>query len=199
MEKRTQPTEQARAWLDPAVDFVLAHGLAGLTLRPLAMALGTSDRMVNYHFGSKEQLVARIVERASERLAALMTKRLTPAPNTAYEVLGRFWTSLIDAETAPYVRLYFELWIAASREPALYAEAVERITSGWLVLVENMLAETGDRLQPGVAVDALGFDGLIIVRSALGSGSADAAAERLARRLTRAPDNRPRPTAKKVL
>ena len=36
---------------------VLAHGLGGASLRPLAKAAGTSDRMLIYHFGTKEALI----------------------------------------------------------------------------------------------------------------------------------------------
>ena len=35
-----------------ATDHALEHGLIGLSLRPLAAAIGTSDRMLIYHFGS---------------------------------------------------------------------------------------------------------------------------------------------------
>ena len=41
-----------------ATDYVLEHGLVGLSLRPLAAELGTSDRMLLYHFASKDDLVA---------------------------------------------------------------------------------------------------------------------------------------------
>ena len=37
---------------------VLAHGLGEASLRPLAKAAGTSDRMLLYHFGTKEALIA---------------------------------------------------------------------------------------------------------------------------------------------
>jgi len=36
--------------LDRVTDHVLEHGLIGLTLRPVAAAIGTSDRMLIYHF-----------------------------------------------------------------------------------------------------------------------------------------------------
>ena len=49
-----------------ATDYVLEHGLLDLSLRPLAAALGTSDRMLLYHFGDKLNLVATIL-RALER------------------------------------------------------------------------------------------------------------------------------------
>ena len=38
---------------EAATDYVLEHGLIGLSLRPLAAALGTSDRMLLYHFGAR--------------------------------------------------------------------------------------------------------------------------------------------------
>lgn len=56
--------------LDQVTDHVLEHGLIGLTLRPVAAALGTSDRMLLYHFGSRDGLVAAVVARTGERSIA---------------------------------------------------------------------------------------------------------------------------------
>ena len=56
--------------LDAVTDHVLAEGLIGLTLRPVAAALGTSDRMLIYHFGSRDALVSAVVDRASARAVA---------------------------------------------------------------------------------------------------------------------------------
>ena len=53
--------------LDQVTDHVLEHGLIGLTLRPVAAAIGTSDRMLIYHFGSRDGLVSAVVARAGER------------------------------------------------------------------------------------------------------------------------------------
>ena len=47
--------------LDKAADYVLEHGLEGLSLRPLAAALGTSPRMLLYDFESKERLVDEVL------------------------------------------------------------------------------------------------------------------------------------------
>jgi AcrR family transcriptional regulator len=169
----TALSEQARAWLDPAVDFVLERGLAGLTLRPLAVALGTSDRMVIYHFGSKERLVAQIVARASERLALTIGAQLSPVRATPSRVVHRFWSAMTAPATMPYIQLYVELWSAAAREPEAYAAAVQQISSGWLALVQQMFRATGKRIRPGAAIDTLAFlDGLILVRGAMG-GTAD--------------------------
>ena len=47
--------------LDTVTDHVLERGLIDLTLRPLAAAIGTSDRMLIYHFGSRDALVSAVV------------------------------------------------------------------------------------------------------------------------------------------
>jgi AcrR family transcriptional regulator len=61
--------ERRAELIDAALDYVMAHGLVGLSLRPLAAQLGTSDRMLIYHFGSKERLVGEVLARAQQRLA----------------------------------------------------------------------------------------------------------------------------------
>ena len=50
-----------------ATDYVLEHGLIGLSLRPLAAELGTSDRMLLYHFTDKDDLVATVLRVSNDR------------------------------------------------------------------------------------------------------------------------------------
>ncbi|MGI5222653.1 TetR/AcrR family transcriptional regulator [Nocardia sp. CA-290969] len=45
--------------LDAVVGYIAEHGLADLSLRPLAAALGTSSRMLIYYFGTKEELLVQ--------------------------------------------------------------------------------------------------------------------------------------------
>jgi AcrR family transcriptional regulator len=47
--------------LQAMVAHVLTHGVAEASLRPLARAAGTSDRMLIYHFGSKQGLIGEIL------------------------------------------------------------------------------------------------------------------------------------------
>lgn len=56
--------------LDQVVDHVREHGLIGLTLRPLAKAIGTSDRMLLYHFTSRDALVTAVIARSEDRAIA---------------------------------------------------------------------------------------------------------------------------------
>jgi hypothetical protein len=47
---------------------LVAHGVTNASLRPMAARLGTSPRMLMFHFTSKEQLVREALERLHARL-----------------------------------------------------------------------------------------------------------------------------------
>jgi AcrR family transcriptional regulator len=70
-------------------DHVLDQGLIGLTLRPVAAAVGTSDRMLIYHFTSRDALVSAVVEEATERAIAAV-EGLSAAPDVRTAV-NRLW------------------------------------------------------------------------------------------------------------
>ena len=75
--------------LERVTDHVLAHGLIGLTLRPLAAAVGTSDRMLLYHFGSRDALVSAVVAEATAR-ATRAVGTLPPAPSVR-DAVNQLW------------------------------------------------------------------------------------------------------------
>ena len=68
--------------LAAAVDHILEHGLSDLSLRELATAIGTSHRMLIYHFGSREGLVVAVIQTVEEAqraaFADLDTEDLSP-------------------------------------------------------------------------------------------------------------------------
>src|SRR5204863_5443118 len=67
--------------LAAATQHVLDHGMAKLSLRPLARALSTSPRMLLYHFGSKEQLVTEVLAAARTRQAELTAGWVAEQPD----------------------------------------------------------------------------------------------------------------------
>lgn len=89
------------------LEYVRAHGVADLSLRPLAEELGTSPRMLIYHFGSKEQMLVEALKRSREaqfeRLTVWSAKYLLP------EVMRRYWRWASSPEFEPYTRLFFEV------------------------------------------------------------------------------------------
>ena len=50
--------------LERCYAYVLEHGLASVSLRPLAAAVGSSPRVLLFLFGSKDELVRELLARA---------------------------------------------------------------------------------------------------------------------------------------
>jgi AcrR family transcriptional regulator len=123
----TDPTQLERT-LARATDYVLAHGLTGLSLRPLAAALDTSPRMLLYHFGSKEDLVAAVLAEARRRGAARLAENLPPMSVPPEKRLRGIWAWISAPERAPFVRLFFEVHAAGLAAPEDYPDRAATIT-----------------------------------------------------------------------
>ncbi len=99
--------QDRREWLiEAATDHVLEHGLIGLTLRPLASAIGTSDRMLIYHFGSHAGLVAAVTARASDRSTAMV--QALPAAPTVRSAVNRLWAAYDDPTLGRCLDVYIQ-------------------------------------------------------------------------------------------
>lgn len=96
--------------LDEIVDYVLERGLVGLSLRPLAKALGVSTYTLTYQLGPKDEMMAAIVRHAEERLAG----ESGPLPQTnADGVLGSIWSEEDTDAGHRWTRLLVEVAIAS--------------------------------------------------------------------------------------
>ena len=128
-------------WTDAATDYVLEHGLIGLSLRPLAAALGTSDRMLIYRFGNKDSLVAEVLRtsnaRATEYVASL------PGSKNPHAAVRDLWAAVSHPAVDGCHRLYVEA--AALRlfgqEP--YASIVRETNNEWRSAVVDHLTRSG--------------------------------------------------------
>jgi AcrR family transcriptional regulator len=124
---------------DHAVDYVLSHGVADLALRPLAKALKTSARMLVYHFGSREglmrQILAGLREREDARIRAWFQSG--EKPRTLPEFLRWYWKRLSAPRARPAVRLIFELYALALRNPHDYPGVLEDPLAYWQKLTEK--------------------------------------------------------------
>jgi AcrR family transcriptional regulator len=162
------------ALLARVVDEVAAHGLTDRSLRDLAAAAGTSHRMLIYHFGSREGLVAAVVGHveATQRQAL---RELAEVADGPADLVRRLWARVSSPELRPFVRLFFES-LAATRG----TDAGDRLTAPWLADAGPVGAQLGLETDPvdlrlGVAVTR----GLLV--DVLATGDATAATESLER------------------
>jgi AcrR family transcriptional regulator len=130
-----------RQWADAATDYVLEHGLIGLSLRPLAAALGTSDRMLIYRFGSKDSLVAEVLRTSNARATAYVAG--LPGSSDPRAAVRDLWAAVSHPVVDGCHRLYVEA--AALRlfgqEP--YASIVRETNSEWRSTVVGHLTRSG--------------------------------------------------------
>ena len=149
--------------LAAAVDYVAEHGVGELSLRPLAAALGTSHRMLIYHFGSKEGLLVEVV-REVERRQRQTFAEIDVAGATPAEAMRRMWRRLADPSLWPHERLFFEMYGQALQGRPGTEVLLEGIIDSW---VETASA-VADRLGiPADVARAQARLGVAVVRGLL--------------------------------
>jgi len=102
---RPVDTNRRTTTLAKAAEYVLEHGLADLSLRPLAKALDTSPRMLLYDFGSKERLIHEILAEIRRRERSML--------DADVHTLDDVWRWISATERSPFLRMFFESYVAA--------------------------------------------------------------------------------------
>lgn len=181
MDRRTALTEGA-------LDYVLDHGLIGLSLRPLAAALATSDRMLIYHFGGKDELITELVALANTRLAEGMPSA-DPTPETVADLVRYAWRAVNESGMAGVGRLYLELCALSMGDPERWRPAHRRLREPWLAMLRAGISELGtppDRVATLADLVLDTIDGLLLDRMVSGDATrTDAAADAFADLLAR--------------
>jgi AcrR family transcriptional regulator len=133
---RTADEARRAELLDRAVDYVCRHGLAELSLRPLAKAVGSSPRVLLYYFGSKEALVVEIIRRGRARQQAMMAE-LKPKSVAPGDVARALWKEWSKPEWASLTRLSFEVYTMALNDPARFPGFLEASINEWLAALRG--------------------------------------------------------------
>jgi AcrR family transcriptional regulator len=147
---RAASAKRRAGLLERVVDYMLVHGLADLSLRPLAAALRTSPRMLLYFFGSKEQLLADALSECRARLQREFTVALS-ATYSRREQLRLAWTVWSSEESRKTLWLFFEAYALAMRNRKRFPGFLEGLVKDWLPFFEKAVAAGGvepDRVKP---------------------------------------------------
>ena len=122
--------------LGRAIDWFAANGVGDASLRTLADGIGTSHRMINYHFGSRDGLLGAVVE-AVERDEREVLATMLAGLGDPLEVGAAFWTHVADRATI-FAPLFFELSGQAMQGKPYAASLRAWLGTGWLAeLVEG--------------------------------------------------------------
>lgn len=130
--------------LQDCLAYFLRHGVAHLSLRPLAAAVGTSARMLLHYFGSKEALIAEVMGQVHERLQFTFQESLrNPKGKTGQHFLLDFWGALAAERNRPSLRLLFEVQMLALQNPKRYRRYLTRTSTSWRNLITAALPRGG--------------------------------------------------------
>lgn len=127
--------------LEATADYLLANGVASLSLRPLAAAIGSKARLLVYHFGSRERLLIEAMSliraRAKQALETSMARTLGECETD--EVVRWLWKWSTSRRNRPYLRLLFEVHGLALQDPKQYASYLRGAIETWIELVAAAL------------------------------------------------------------
>jgi len=133
------PTSQARdRLLGAAVRHAMDSGIADLSLRQLAAAIGTSHRMLLYHFGSREGLLIAVTRAVEEQQRTALLASLTTVQDARES-----WARLSDPQLWPQERLFFELYAHALRGRPGNEGFLDGIVESWVAPVAAALVAAG--------------------------------------------------------
>jgi AcrR family transcriptional regulator len=161
------PSARKAELLELAYRYALEHGLAELSLRPLAKAIGSSPRVLLYLFGSKDGLVRALLGRArADELGLLAAiRQAAPAQGDLATVAARLWDWLAAEDHRALLTLWVEGYSRSLTDPggpwAGFAQATVR---DWLDLLR---AAQPTAARDGAAAQASRTLVLAVLRGAL--------------------------------
>lgn len=117
--------------IDALADHFLAVGHVDPSLRPLAEAVGTSDRMLLYYFSDKADLVGATLERVAARLVAQLASINPDGPLPANELRVRLTRRLFEPDLWSFLRLFLQIAALSAQGDALFRAIGEQLGRGF--------------------------------------------------------------------
>ena len=126
--------------LEATIEYMLKHGVADLSLRPLAAKVGSKARLLIYHFRSKDSLVSEAMivvrDRVQKAFAAMVENG---RGHTAPQIMRAFWRWATSKQHERYLRLFFEVHGLALQKPARYGRYLEGAVITWVEMMATVL------------------------------------------------------------
>jgi AcrR family transcriptional regulator len=158
---RVTPIREARQrqLIESTIVAIGRYGYAKLTLNHVASLAGLSPGIVNFHFRSKEQLLAATLEYLVEEYEAFWTQALANAGDTAAAKVD----AMIEADfhlqvnSLEKVTVWYAFWAEAQANPA-YRERISRLEAHYFedtrALFQRLIDEGG---YAGVSADQVAY------------------------------------------
>ncbi|TDO56655.1 TetR family transcriptional regulator [Kribbella sp. VKM Ac-2571] len=128
--------------LAAAVAHFAENGIGDASLRQVAAAIGTSHRMLIYHFGNREGLLTAVVGELEHAERDLLESILARPEVEGRRLAWEFWTHVADVVDI-YGPLYFELTSKAMHGDDLDAPLRAPNVAVWVAALTKMYVAAG--------------------------------------------------------
>ena len=135
--------------LDQVVDHFVSDGLGDLSLRKVAKAIGTSHRMLLYHFGSKNGLLLEVVRAVEARTRGQLDAVGQGSGRQTDQVIREMWQFVADPAQGDFERLFFALYGRALQGDEEVRPLVGESIESWLEANDALATVQG--IPPDVA------------------------------------------------
>ncbi|MPZ54727.1 MAG: TetR family transcriptional regulator [Acidimicrobiia bacterium] len=135
-------TDAKEQLLGRVMDDVAEHGLGDRSLREIATEVGSSHRMLLYHFGSREGLITEIVTSVESAQRDQLTGIAKDATDET-DLLRGIWSQVSDEELRPFVKLFFEVLSLAIKGQPGTEGFLEGLSQPWLDQGEEISERLG--------------------------------------------------------
>jgi AcrR family transcriptional regulator len=140
--------------LTDSVEYFAKNGIGDASLRSIATSIGTSHRMLIYHFGSREGLLAEVVRTVEAQQRELLATLDNEVP--IEELSERFWRQVTEAALI-YGPLFFEL-SAHAMQDLPHTEALKAdLINVWLPPLIDLCIRAGIPADQAPAYARLGL------------------------------------------
>jgi len=155
---RTRNDRRPEELLQAITVYVVKHGLADLSLRPLAKAVGSSPRVLLYYFGSKEELVSAIFVQVREWQRK--TLLVSGENNTFAGIARRAWSEIVRPGNLHGLEFFYECYGQAVRHRKEYKEFLQGCFEDWIDRFTSVFLDAGTDRQRAETIATILLSGL---------------------------------------
>lgn len=188
---RTVDLDHRTDLLDEIVQYLGTHGIADMSLRPMAAALDVGVNTLTHHFGAKDELLVAALGRAGMIQREVEDRWLRRRPDLSQTELLRAWWRWLTASTAnlAVARLGIEAVALSATHSGLPRRVRAEQVGLWRLNIEDRLIASGVPAEVAVieaSIVKATFTGLVVDLLATGerrrlTAALDTALERIDR------------------
>lgn len=150
------PSARKTELLEAAYAYALEHGLADMSLRPVAAAIGSSPRVLMFLFGNKDGLVKALLARARLDELAMIEPLRDSLSQGLPEAVAHVWTWLAAEDHRPLLRLRAEAYARSLVEPdGPWTGFAESTVTDWLAVLAACQPEPERATEHGLVLRTL--------------------------------------------